>query len=105
MERRQQTFREYDKESKGNTPLMEEVWVVLCQAMFQSIKGEEWMKMYEKLEDVIRKSDAKKGAQRCASQGKVVWTKTLKESFLSVKEESVQVFQSRSALRESLLSI
>ena len=61
--------------------------------------------MYEKLKDVIRKSDAKKGAQRCASQGEVVWTKTLKESFLSVKEESVQVSYWKSALRESPLSI
>ena len=105
MERRQQTFREYDKDSKGKTPLMEEVWEVLGQAMFQSIKGEEWMKMYEKLKDVIRKSDAKKGSQGSVSQVKVVWTKTLKEIFISVKEESEQVFHKRSVLRENLLSI
>ena len=67
----------------------EEDW---CQALFQSIKEEEWIVM-EKLQ------------QRVAGQSQVAWRKTSQESFFSVQVEQERAFNRRSAWRGSLLSI
>ena len=71
--------------------------VVLCQALFQSIKEQEWMEMHEKLKDVTRKTGAKKAGQRIGAED--CWSresgleKTLKEGFFSAKEEQVEAFE------------
>ena len=40
---------------KWRRPLMEEDWVVLCQALNQSIKEKEWKEMHDELTDVSKK--------------------------------------------------
>ena len=42
-------------------PLMEEDWVVLCQAPYQSINEGEWTEMREKLKEVTKKCGLKRG--------------------------------------------
>ena len=64
---------------------MEQDLVVLCQALYHSIKEEEWIEMGEKLREVSKKTGVKKAGERVAGLGKVA--KTLKESFFSAKEE------------------
>ena len=63
--------------------LMEEDWVVLRQALYQSIK--ESIEMHETLKEVTRKIEVKKAGQRGKGLGKVAWRKTLKVTFLSAR--------------------
>ena len=47
----------------------------------------------------------KNAGQRVVGLGKVAWRKTQEESFSSAKDEQVQAFGRRTALRKSLLSL
>ena len=69
-------------EEKWRPPLMEEDWVVLCQAMYQSIKEEEWIEMHEKLREVIRKIGVKGSGQWVAGLGKVASVEDIQRIFL-----------------------
>ena len=59
------------KAKKWEPPLMDEDWVVLCQALYQLIGEEEWPKMHERFEEACRKTRAKKAGQRIAGLRKV----------------------------------
>ena len=67
---------------------MEEDWVVLCQALYQSIREEEWKEMQEQQKGSLQED----------------WH-MLREDFFSAKEEQVRAFDRRSALRERLLTV
>ena len=71
--------------------LMEEDWVVLCQALRQSIKEEEWIEMHEKKSERSRLLVCQRwrgGVHR--------------KFFFSAKVEREQAINRRSALTESL---
>ena len=76
--------------------LKEKDWVVLCQAHFQLIKEEEWIERRE----TTKKNGVTSAGQRIAGEGG-----TLTEGSFPAKEEQVQAFHRRSALRESLMSV
>ena len=80
---------------------MDEEWVVLCQALFQSIKEEEWTEKHKEWKEVTRQ--VRKARQRVV--GKVALRKTSKESSSQPKLKQALVFNQRSPLRESLMSI
>ena len=63
-------------------------WVVLSQALCQSIKEEEWIETHEKLKEVSKKVGVKKAGERVGRP----WTK---EAFFSATEEQVQAFDRR----------
>ena len=62
--------------------VMEEDWVVLCQASFQSIKEEDWIEMHEKLKDVTRKIGVKEAGQRVVGAGEVGSAEDAERRFL-----------------------
>ena len=50
-------------------PKVEDEWVVLCQALFQSIKEDQWVKMHENLKRIIQKVCSKTNwAEGCWSR-------------------------------------
>ena len=51
-------------EGKWRPPLMDEDWVVLCQALHLSIEEEEGVEMHEKLKEVCTNIGVKKAGQR-----------------------------------------
>ena len=61
--------------------------VMLCQALYQSIKEEEWTEMHETSKDVTEMIGVKKAGQKVAGVGEVAWRKTSKESYFSAKVE------------------
>ena len=78
--------------------------MVLCQALYKSSGEEEWTELHEQVKSLQKKIGVKKAGQSVAGLGKVAWRKTQEESF-SAKDEQVQAFDRRSAVRESLLSL
>ena len=46
-------------DNKKNPSLMEEDWVMLCQALYRSIRDEEWHEILEKLKEVPNKFGVK----------------------------------------------
>ena len=77
---------EYVEDSKEEmeSTLDTEGMAMLCQALYQSIKVEEWT---ENLKDVTEMIGVKKAGQKVAGLGKVAWRKTSKESYFSAKVE------------------
>ena len=49
---------------KWRPPLMEENWVVLCQAPYPFVKLLEWIEMLEKLKDISKTTGLKKSWRR-----------------------------------------
>ena len=53
----------------------QEDWVVLRQALYQSIGEEEWTDMHERFKEACRKIGVKKNGQKDDGLGKVAWRK------------------------------
>ena len=56
---------------------MEEGWRVLCDALYQSIREEEWNELHEKFMDVSKNLGVKK---------KLAWRKSLRKDFFSANK-------------------
>ena len=82
---------------------MEEGWVVLSQAPYQSIRKEEWKEMREKLKEYSKKIVVKQAGKEVVGLAKLAWRTSLKEDFFSAEEEQIHAYDRESALRESLL--
>ena len=84
----------------------EEDWVVLCQALFQSIKEEEWIEMHEKLQQRVAGQIKLLGQSRKNAWRKTSWISLVKNlSSQSKLNRNAPRFNRRSAWRGSLLSI
>ena len=51
---------------KWKPPLMDEDWVVLCQALYQSLGEQEWIEMHTKLKRSVQNDWSKESGQKVA---------------------------------------
>ena len=82
---------------------MEEDWVVLCQALYQSIGKGEWSDMHESFQEVCRNIGVNKAGQRIAGLGKLAWRDVRQGTLLFAEKDLQAAFNKRSELREYLL--
>ena len=50
---------------------MAEDWIVLCQALYQSTREEEWTALRKQFKEVSEKSGVKRAGQKVAGSGKL----------------------------------
>ena len=68
-------------ERKKRPPLMEEDWIVLCQALYQSTSEEEWNELHEMSKEDSQNIWIKKAGREEAGLGKLAWRGSLREKY------------------------
>ena len=78
-------------ETKMVPPSMEQGRIVLCEALCQSIREEEWNELHEKLTDVSKNLEVKKAGGKEAGLGKLgLEEKSLRKDFFSSNKSKLK---------------